>query len=130
MVSHFSSTFGSMWYNLKFHSLILSCSLLSNLYYSLQVHVRSGDIHFNPGPSPASEVVDQLSVFHLNTRSIRKKLPHLFNALKDVHVCTFTETHLDNNIDSETCQKLQWDGFHPPFRKDRNCFWWWHSIVS
>ncbi len=79
----------------------------------------AGDVQPNPGPVNRDITHHALSIFHLNTRSIRNKLSFLSEYLSEFKVVCFTETHLDDSIIND---ELYWDNFHEPIRKDRNMF--------
>ena len=72
------------------------------------------DVHPNPGPSTSE--THTLDIFHLNTRSVRNKLDHLSDIVDSYHILCFSETHLDNSVDSSN---LLIEGFDEPIRKDR-----------
>lgn len=69
------------------------------------------DVELNPGPN-----TNDLSIFHLNIRSVRNKLSYIEDIASEYNIISLTETHLDNNILS--CD-LQLDGFNEPFRADK-----------
>ena len=74
------------------------------------------DVHPDPGPS----VIDDstvLSVFHINIRSLRNKIPYLSNIASEYDIICVSETHLDENVNTSDLI----DGYYPnPIRKDRN----------
>ena len=72
------------------------------------------DVHPNPGPSTSE--THTLDIFHLNTRSVRNKLDHLSDMVDSYHILCFSETHLDNSVDSSN---LLIEGFDESIRKDR-----------
>lgn len=72
------------------------------------------DIELNPGPNMSD--IKTRDIFHLNTRSIRKKIEYLNNIVDEFHILCFSETHLDNNIDSAS---MNIPGFDTPLGKDR-----------
>lgn len=114
--------------------LIFSISLKSSIAIvmmcALQTHFKNvsfmfllilllyicGDVETNPGPS-TNHSVDDLSIFHINIRSLRNKLHVLENIASDYHILCVTETHLDNNINTDD---ICIEGFYPPYRADRN----------
>ena len=55
------------------------------------VILQAGDIETNPGP----ENICELSIVHLNIRSIRNKIEYITDNLLDFNSLCFTETHLD-----------------------------------
>lgn len=71
----------------------------SLLIYTININVGkfllliSGDIEQNPGPQSQNH---NLSILHLNVRSIRNKLEYIQDNCYDFDVLCFTETHLDN----------------------------------
>ena len=73
------------------------------------------DIEMNPGPNMTD--VRALDIFHLNTRSIRNKTEYINNIVDDYHILCFSETHLDDSVDSAS---IQFQGFDSPLRKDRS----------
>lgn len=72
------------------------------------------DIEQNPGPN--STFAD-LSILHLNVRSIRNKLDFLKDNFLDFDILCFSETHLDLQISNESL--FLSDTFDEPYRKDR-----------
>lgn len=85
----------------------------------------------NYGPCDVRQsVVNSLSIFHLNTRSVRHKLSYLTEYLLDNHIVCFIETHLDDTIEgvrTRRCQSQLWP-FNPEFvyMQSRTCVL--HSI--
>lgn len=73
------------------------------------------DIELNPGTNLFD--VKSLDIFHLNTRCIRYKIEYINDLVDNFHILCFSETHLDNNIDSES---IQLHGFDLPIRRDRS----------
>ncbi|MEW8548488.1 MAG: reverse transcriptase family protein [Candidatus Thiodiazotropha sp.] len=57
-------------------------------------------------------------MFHLNTRSVRNKLDYISDITDSFNILCFSETHLDNSIQSEA---LMIYGYDTPIRKDRTC---------
>ena len=57
----------------------------------------SNDVELNPGPTKEGE----LSVFHLNTRSMRHKLDYIESICNEADIICITETHLDLNITND-----------------------------
>ena len=83
------------------------------------------DIHQNTGPDR-----NDISIFHLNSRSVRNKLSYLEDLVSDSSIC-ITEGHLDANI---LDRDILINGFSDTiFRKDRNSFgvefWFIHLRV-
>ena len=72
------------------------------------------DIELNPGPK--STIAD-LSVIHLNIRSIRNKFDNIKDNLLDCNILCFSETHLDHQV--STAGLLFSDSFNEPYRKYR-----------
>ena len=72
------------------------------------------DISENPGPE------QEISVFHLNARSVRHKLSYIENICANASVLCITESHLDESVLDEN---IKIDGYQDILiRKDRNCF--------
>ena len=82
------------------------------------------DIHPNPGPTNQNHDTSTLSspsvlnILHLNVRSIRHKLECISDISDDYDVLCFSETHLDDTINSPD---ILLEGFNTPFRRDRTC---------
>ncbi|MCG8048002.1 MAG: endonuclease/exonuclease/phosphatase family protein [Candidatus Thiodiazotropha taylori] len=72
------------------------------------------DVEENPGPF---NTVSDLSILHLNIRSIRNKFDFIIDNLSDFDILCFSETHLDGRIPIEAL--LLSDNFDIPYRKDR-----------
>ena len=72
------------------------------------------DIEQNPGPN---NFTADLSILHLNIRSIRNKLDYIKDNFLDFDILCFSETHLDVQISNEFL--LLSDTFDEPYRKDR-----------
>ena len=72
------------------------------------------DIELNPGPQHA---IADLSVTHLNIRSIRNKLNYIKDNFLDFNILCFTETHFDNQV--STSDLFLSNSFDEPYRKDR-----------
>ena len=64
--------------NIQFNLILLLLLILDN------------DIHQNPGPKEY-----ELSVFHLNARSVRNKLSYLEDIASEPSIICVTESHLD-----------------------------------
>ena len=60
---------------------------------------------------------NELSIFHLNIRSVRNKLDYIEDIAGEYDIICLTETHLDDQIPTDD---LLIAGFHEPFRLDRN----------
>ena len=74
-----------------------------------------GDVEKDPGPS--SDVnISQLSIILLIIRSIRNKISILEDIASDYSIICVTETHLDDNVDTDD---ICIQGFQKPFRADR-----------
>ena len=73
------------------------------------------DIHPNPGPNN-TDTIHTLYILHLNTRSIRNNMNSISDLPESYQILCFSETHLDDTIDSSS---LQIEGFDTPLRKDR-----------
>ena len=52
-----------------------------------------GNVHPNPGPQDY-----ELSIFHLNARSVRNKLSYVDDIASESSIICVTESHLDTNI--------------------------------
>ena len=74
------------------------------------------DIHLNPGP-PCRTQPKELSVIHINARSLRRKLDLLDSEVTDHGVITISETWLSADIKNN---EISINGYHPPVRKDRS----------
>jgi hypothetical protein len=126
-----SAVHHSVTSNFTSEMLIINTSLqiLSSLYISSVLHLRSGDIHPNPGPTyPDSESVDSfhssycnilnsgLSILHLNIQSLKRKIDILQVESQAYDILVFTETWLNKNISNE---ELFIQNFQPPYRCDR-----------
>ena len=75
--------------------------------------LQAGDIETNPGPENAYEV----SIFHLNIRSIRNKLDFILDIFSEFNILCFSETHLDDNVPIEMLFLSIL--YSAPYRKDR-----------
>jgi len=80
--------------------------------------VLSNDVNLNPGPTSTNNF-EELTIFHLNARSIRNKLSDIEYLAHEYKILAFTETHLDECIYNAD---LLIENFSEPIRKDRNCF--------
>ncbi|CAC5398475.1 unnamed protein product [Mytilus coruscus] len=77
--------------------------------------VLDNDVHPNPGPREF-----ELSIFHLNARSVRNKISYIEDIASESSIICLTESHLDNNFSNSD---IVIDGFSSDtFRKDRSCF--------
>ncbi len=76
----------------------------------------AGDIHLNPGP-PCRVQPKELSIIHINARSLRRKLDLLDSEVTDHDVITISETWLSADIKNN---EISINGYHPPVRKDRS----------
>ena len=91
-------------HNVGIEYYYVSCyqlDIISNLNYYLTLKITillSGDIESNPGPVSADGYLKEISVVHLNVRSIRTKLELIFNDFSDHGILYFTEMHLDDNV--------------------------------
>ncbi|CAC5380557.1 unnamed protein product [Mytilus coruscus] len=73
------------------------------------------DVAENPGPYE-----NEISIFHLNARSVRTKLEYIETLALGSSIVCITESHLDENIFSHD---IHIDGYHQElYRNDRNCF--------
>ena len=75
--------------------------------------LQAGDIETNPGP----ENIHDLSIVHLNIKSIRNKTEYITDNLLDFNILCFTETHLDANVSTEML--FLSNAYSTPYRKDR-----------
>ena len=96
--------------------LFLRCFIKNDPFtlYRLILLLIAMDIELNPGPSITD--VNSLEIFHVNARSIRNKLDYICDITDTFNVLCFSETHLDNSVQSET---LILNGYDVPIRKDR-----------
>ena len=121
--------------SLNFTSLFIVSLYIRRLVYTLGINVYesisnmetatyiivqlllilSGDIELNPGPTNLRE--HSVSFLHCNMRSIRNKLEHIIDNFCDFDCLSFTETHLDDNIDN--AEIFLTTDFSAPYRKDR-----------
>ena len=67
-----------------------------------------------PGPNTPEH---SISILHLNIRSIRQKNDFITDNLLDFDILCFTETHLNQDIMTDS---ILLDNFSLPYRKDRN----------
>ena len=90
----------SFYTNLSFTMILLILILLDN------------DIGENPGPFS-----DEISIFHVNARSVRKKLDYIESVGFDSSLICITESHLDDKVLDDY---IKLDGYYDkPFRKDK-----------
>ena len=92
-------------------------NLLQNCHFALIISILlllASDIEQNPGPP---NFLSDLSVLHLNIRSIRNKMEYIIDNFLDFDILCFSETHLDSLIATESL--LLSDSFDIPYRKDR-----------
>ena len=61
--------------------------------FLLLLLVLGNDVHPNPGPYDY-----ELSIFHLNARSVRNKLSYVEDIASESSIICVTESHLDTNI--------------------------------
>ena len=94
--------------------------MVLNFFYNLQCFLvilllllQAGDTETNPGP----ENVYELSILHLNIRSIRNKLDFILDIFSDFNILCFSENHLDDNVPPEML--FLSNRFSKPYRKDR-----------
>ena len=100
-----------------FALLALGCFLKNDnfTFYKIILLMICMDIHPNPGPNNA-DTVHTLDILHLNTRSSRNKLNYISDLSESYQSFCFSETHLDDTIDSSS---LIIEGFDTLLRKDR-----------
>ena len=113
--------------------IALSLSLIILSYWLVLLLFLSGDIHPNPGPSTSSSpgsstssnqsivpnlssLCQNLSIVHYNVQSIFSKLEVLHTELIDFDILTFSETWLNESIETDD---LMLQSFNKPERKDR-----------
>ena len=106
------------------------------LYTACLLLLICSDIELNPGPVPPTRSTStissencsststifrtskkKLSILHINAQSIRHKMDAFRAESAGYDIICVTETWLNPNIDNDT---ISMDGFHNPFRKDRN----------
>ena len=75
--------------------------------------LQAGDIETSPGP----EKLFDLSIVHLNIRSIRNIIEYITDNLLDFNILCFTETLLDANVSTEML--FLTNAYSTPYRKDR-----------
>ncbi|MCG8094922.1 MAG: endonuclease/exonuclease/phosphatase family protein [Candidatus Thiodiazotropha endolucinida] len=113
------------WLYLYILSLLLSISkslteTISNNHFCfiiLMLMLQALDIEKNPGPANSNSANAELSILHLNIRSIRNKIDYIKDHFLDFDILCFTETHLDHQITNDTL--LLSDTFNEPYRRDR-----------
>ena len=97
----------------------INCLMVLNFYNTqcffvmFLVLLQAGDIETNPGPENGYE----LSILHLNIRSIRNKLDFILDNFSEFNILCFSETHLDNNVLTEML--FLSNLYSAPYRKDR-----------
>ena len=123
---------------------ISATCLLNILSILLSLLIICGDIHPNPGPDinqtpnsnrsnssiSSSDVSNnssgssifrtsnkKLSLVHMNSQSIRKKIDTLEIESSAYDIVCLSETWLNSDI---TNSSISFPGFHEPFRKDRD----------
>ena len=74
----------------------------------------ANDISENPGPALENR---NLSILHLNVRSIRYRIDDICDYLEDCDIACFSETHLDCSI---CTSEIMIENYNEPYRKDRN----------
>jgi hypothetical protein len=98
------------------HSIYLELLLQNpvSTFIILLLILLSNDVELNPGPTKEGE----LTIFYLNTRSMRHKLDYIESICNEADIICLTETHLDQNI---TNDGILIEGYcKDPFRKDRS----------
>ena len=115
--SHFSIHLNIICFILLLYLLLLRCFVNNDdfMLYRIVLLLLCMDVHVNPGPT---EHNDALTIFHLNTRSIRNKLESILDVCDEYDILCFTETHLNDNVPTSD---LKINGFNKMFRKDRSC---------
>ena len=71
----------------------------------------------NPGPDTINS---SLSILHSNIRSIRNKLDYITENFLDFDILSFTESHLDANITTESLIMSS--------KYDRSNESWWRAV--
>ena len=74
-------------YHLEFLSKPISTFVI------LMLIILSNNVELNPGPNIAD-----LSIFHLNIRSMRNKIDYIDSICHESDISCLTETHLDDRI--------------------------------
>ena len=93
--------------------LILNFSNYQSLFVILIILLQAGDIETNPGPV----INHDISLLHLNIRSIRNKIDYIIDTFSDFQILCFTETHLDANVTTDMLSFS--NSYSIPYRKDR-----------
>ena len=91
--------------------------IVCNLYFKIVLILlllEAGDIEMNQGPDTINS---SLSILHSNIRSIRNKLDYITENFLDFDILSFTESHLDANITTESL--IMSSKYDIPYRKDR-----------
>ena len=89
-----------------------------NSHFTLFLYIllfKVFNIELNPGPQNSPS---DLSVLHMNTRSIRNKLKYIRDIFLDYILWFFFKTHLDVQFSNDSL--LLSDFFDAPNRKDRS----------
>ena len=73
----------------------------------------AGDIHLNPG-APCKAQPKELSIIHINARSLRRKLDLLDSEVTAHDVITKSETRLSADTKNN---EISINGYHPPYVK-------------
>ncbi|MCG8048754.1 MAG: endonuclease/exonuclease/phosphatase family protein [Candidatus Thiodiazotropha taylori] len=113
------------WVCLSMLSLLLSImrsfpESTSNNHFCfiiLMLILQALDIEENPGPANSNPSQADLSILHINIRSIRNKIEYIQDHFLDFDILCFTESHLDQQILNETL--FLSDMYDKPYRKDR-----------
>lgn len=91
------------------------CVDISFTFIMLLLILLCNDVAENPGPYE-----NEISIFHLNARSVRTKVEYIETLALGSSIVCITESHLDENVSSED---IHMDGYHQElYRNDRNCF--------
>ena len=94
------------------------CLRTSLLLYFLSLTILlSNDVEKNPGPEIDGN--NNISIIHLNVRSIRNKFDYIVDFMSDFDILCFTETHFTNEINDNDIQIENYDTF---YRKDLNSY--------
>ena len=126
--------FSCLWgYYLNFALIILLHVNLVNLFEVL-VHIflmvillllmSAGDIETNPEPSPGQEEYSNVSICHINIRSLKPKLDGILYKMEMIrhnialkyNIITLSETWLN---DSDDLDNFRIDGYQKPFIQNR-----------
>ena len=83
--------------------LTLNFCSFQSIFIILMVLLQADDIETNPGP----ETIHDLSLLHLNIRSIRNKVEYIVDNFLDFQILCFTESHLNDNVCTDMLHSLE-----------------------